>query len=56
MRSVGDRDRICLPADARELADRITDARFHEIRNCGHLAPIERPGEVTMLLRDWLQG
>jgi len=54
--AVGDRDRICLPADARELADRITDARFHEIRNCGHLAPIERPGEVTMLLRDWLQG
>jgi len=54
--AVGDRDRICLPADARELADRIRDARFHEIRNCGHLAPIERPGEVTMLLRDWLQG
>lgn len=54
--AVGDRDRICLPADARELANRITDARFHEIHNCGHLAPIERPGEVTMLLRDWLQG
>ncbi|WP_375243435.1 alpha/beta fold hydrolase [Sphingomonas parapaucimobilis] len=54
--AVGDRDRICLPADARALADRITGARFHEIRHCGHLAPIERPGEVTMLLRDWLQG
>ncbi|GAM02643.1 alpha/beta fold hydrolase [Sphingomonas parapaucimobilis] len=54
--AVGDRDRICLPADARALADRITEARFHEIRHCGHLAPIERPGEVTMLLRDWLQG
>jgi pimeloyl-ACP methyl ester carboxylesterase len=54
--AVGDRDRICLPADARALADRITGAGFHEIRHCGHLAPIERPGEVTMLLRDWLQG
>jgi len=53
--AVGDRDRICLPADARELADRIPSARFHELRHCGHLAPMERPGEVTMLLREWLR-
>ncbi|MEK9212750.1 alpha/beta fold hydrolase [Sphingomonas sp. 2378] len=53
--AVGDRDRICLPADARALSEHIPGARFHKIRNCGHLAPIERPGEVTMLLRDWLQ-
>jgi pimeloyl-ACP methyl ester carboxylesterase len=52
--AVGDRDRICLPEDARALADRIPDARFHILRNCGHLAPMERPGEVTMLLREWL--
>jgi pimeloyl-ACP methyl ester carboxylesterase len=52
--AVGDRDRICLPEDARALADRIPTARFHTLRNCGHLAPIERPGETTMLLRDWL--
>ncbi|MDR6116359.1 MULTISPECIES: alpha/beta fold hydrolase [unclassified Sphingomonas] len=54
--AVGEYDRICLPAEARELADRIPGARLHEIRNCGHLAPLERPGEVTQLLRDWLQG
>ncbi|MGE7206536.1 alpha/beta fold hydrolase [Sphingomonas sp. NPDC019816] len=54
--AVGDRDRICLPADARALSLQIPNARFHEIRNCGHLAPIERPGEVTMLLREWLHG
>ncbi|MEH3047292.1 alpha/beta fold hydrolase [Sphingomonas adhaesiva] len=53
--AVGDRDRICLPDDARALADRITDARFHMLHSCGHLAPMERPGEVTMLLRAWLQ-
>jgi pimeloyl-ACP methyl ester carboxylesterase len=53
--AVGDRDRICLPEDARELADRIPGARFHQLRHCGHLAPMERPGEVTMLLRDWLR-
>lgn len=54
--AVGDRDRICLPDDARSLADRISGARFHMLRNCGHLAPMERPGEVTMLLREWLIG
>ncbi len=54
--AVGDRDRICLPDDARALADHIPDARFHELRHCGHLAPMERPGEVTMLLREWLQS
>ena len=54
--AVGERDRICLPADARELSDHIPGSQFHEIRNCGHLAPLERPGQVTQLLRDWLQG
>ncbi|MFD1033683.1 alpha/beta fold hydrolase [Sphingomonas hankookensis] len=53
--AVGDRDRICLAQDAKALADRIPGARFHILRNCGHLAPMERGGEVTMLLRDWLQ-
>jgi len=54
--AVGDRDRICLPDDARALAGRIPAARFHVLRHCGHLAPIERPGEVTMLLRAWMQA
>ncbi len=53
--AVGDRDRICLADDAQALVDRIPGARFHVLRNCGHLAPIERPGEVTMLLRTWLR-
>jgi pimeloyl-ACP methyl ester carboxylesterase len=52
--AVGDRDRICTPADARALADRIPGARFHILKNCGHLSPLERPGEVEMLLRQWL--
>ncbi|WP_440979610.1 alpha/beta fold hydrolase [Sphingomonas pseudosanguinis] len=52
--AVGDRDRICLPEDARALADRIPGANFQLIPRCGHLAPIERPGAVTALLRDWL--
>jgi pimeloyl-ACP methyl ester carboxylesterase len=52
--AVGDRDRICLPDDARQLASRIPGAHFHLLRQCGHLPPMERPGETTMLLRDWL--
>lgn len=52
--AVGDRDRICHVEDARTLADRIPGARFHVIRSCGHLSPMERSGEVTMLLRGWL--
>ncbi|MEH3121390.1 MAG: alpha/beta fold hydrolase [Sphingomonas phyllosphaerae] len=52
--AVGERDRICLPEDARELAASIPGARFRLIRHCGHLAPMERPGEVTALLRAFL--
>jgi pimeloyl-ACP methyl ester carboxylesterase len=52
--AVGDRDRICLPEDARELARSIPDAAFRRLKSCGHLAPMERPGETTALLRDWL--
>lgn len=52
--AVGDRDRICTPDDARALAALIPGARFHILKSCGHLSPLERPGEVTMLLREWL--
>jgi len=54
--AVGDRDRICTPADARGLAEQIPGARFHILKSCGHLSPMERPGEVTMLLRGWLDA
>lgn len=53
--AVGNRDRICLTDDAQALADCIPGAHFHVLSNCGHLAPMERPGEVTMLLRNWLR-
>ena len=52
--AVGDRDRICTPDDALSLSLRIPTARFHLLRGCGHLAPLERPGEVTAVLREWL--
>ncbi len=54
--AVGDRDRICTPDDALALAKLIPHAHFHLLRSCGHLSPLERPGAVTQLLRDWLTG
>ena len=54
--AVGDRDRICTPDDALALARLIPHAHFHLLRSCGHLSPMERPGEVTQLLRDWLRN
>ncbi len=37
-----------------EMADAIPGARLVVIENCGHLAPLERPAEVTAALWDWL--
>ena len=53
--AVGDRDRICTPEDARALHARVPGAHFHLLRNCGHLSPLERPGEVGAVLRQWLK-
>ncbi len=54
--AVGDRDRICTPDDALSLSLRIPTASFHLLRGCGHLSPLERPGEVTAVLRQWLKS
>jgi pimeloyl-ACP methyl ester carboxylesterase len=52
--AVGDRDRICTQDDALALHARINGATFMTIADCGHLAPLERPGAVTQALRGWL--
>lgn len=54
--AVGDRDCICSLEDALSLSLRIPGARFHLLRGCGHLSPLERPGEVTAVLREWLRA
>jgi pimeloyl-ACP methyl ester carboxylesterase len=38
----------------REIADSIAGARFDIIENCGHLSPLEKPAEVTALMKQWL--
>ncbi len=41
-------------ATARELADRLPDARLVELEWAGHLPSLERPDETTALLQEWL--
>ena len=42
------------PEQHRELAQKIPGATFVMVENCGHMAPVERPAEVTGALRDLL--
>jgi len=39
-----------------ELAHLIPRARLTVIEDCGHLSTMERPEEVTGLMREWLAG
>lgn len=39
----------------KELADGIRGARLAIVEGSGHMASLERPAEVTKLLRDWLR-
>ena len=52
--AAGDEDKLTPPDLAREIAAAVPGARFRLIEGAGHLAPMERPGEVTALLLDWL--
>jgi pimeloyl-ACP methyl ester carboxylesterase len=51
---VGDSDRLTPPEWAAELAGGVAGARHVVVAECGHLSPIERPGEVTRALVEWL--
>ncbi|MEB0233411.1 alpha/beta fold hydrolase, partial [Undibacterium sp. 10I3] len=37
-----------------EMAAMIPGARLVVIETCGHMAPLERPDEVTQAMVDWL--
>jgi pimeloyl-ACP methyl ester carboxylesterase len=43
------------PESHQEMAAAIDGAAFEIIEECGHMAPIERPAEVSASLRRWLQ-
>ncbi|MFN3231111.1 MAG: alpha/beta fold hydrolase [Alphaproteobacteria bacterium] len=53
--ALGRQDRITSVNDARTIADGVPGARLEVIENCGHLAPLEQPEQVTQLLKEWLE-
>jgi 3-oxoadipate enol-lactonase len=44
---VGEEDRLTPPADSEAMVATLSDARFSRIEGAGHLAALERPGEVA---------
>jgi len=54
---VAARDDQLMPVEIlEELARGIPGARLEVLDDCGHVAPIERPAEVSKLLIDWLSA
>ena len=50
----GRQDALTPPAWHTEIAAGIAHSRLVVLENCGHLAPMERPAEVTAALSEWL--
>jgi pimeloyl-ACP methyl ester carboxylesterase len=53
---VGAEDQLTPPDHASEIAAGVPGAELHIVQDCGHLAPMERPDEVSHLMRDWLSA
>ena len=53
---VGEGDQITPPDRATEMAEGISGARLVVVPGSGHLSTIEKPGEVTEALVQWLEG
>ncbi len=52
----GRQDRLTPPSLHEEMAAAIPEATLVVLPNCGHLAPLERPGGVTAQLLAWLEA
>ncbi len=51
----GEHDSLTPPAMKRELASRIPGARLEILRNCGHMANMERPDAFNSVVLDFLR-
>ncbi|MGQ0581158.1 MAG: alpha/beta fold hydrolase [Reyranella sp.] len=47
-------DRLRSFAETERMAAHLPHARFQVIEDCGHMAPLERPHELSTLLADWI--
>lgn len=47
-------DRLCPRAQQQRLRATRPDARWIELRRCGHFIPLERPRQLSRLLAQWL--
>ena len=53
---VGSEDSLIPPAEMRQMAETIPDARFVEISDAGHLAPMEEPQTVNAAMGRFLEA
>lgn len=53
---VGDEDILTPSAEMRSMADTIPDAKYVEIPDAGHLAPMESPAAVTAAIAEFIRG
>lgn len=51
----GAQDAAIAPAEARQIAELIPSAQFHEIPSCGHSSTLEQPRAVTEYLRNFIE-
>jgi pimeloyl-ACP methyl ester carboxylesterase len=48
-------DRLRSFAETERMAQHLPNARFAILEDCGHMAPLERPRELTALLAGWME-
>lgn len=53
---VGDEDVAAVPADAERLRAGIRGSQLVTVSGCGHSSPVERPDDVTAVLREFLSA
>ena len=47
-------DRLRRFEETERMARHLPDSRFEVIEDCGHMAPLERPRELSALLTQWI--
>jgi pimeloyl-ACP methyl ester carboxylesterase len=49
-------DRLRAFDETERMARHLPRARFEVIEECGHMAPLEKPGELAARLRNWIEA